>query len=300
MANRYSSNPYARRDVRVRQVPTLSGALWQGIRNYSPQRYPRATGLLCLWLFGLFAVFLSPAPVKITAESFARYDQLVQQAQGDHKVRQVAEQRLWETAMYTEEAKVWFWRFRSPHNEIVRERSKHQSEAQAVVTKLNKQRAAIMSEAKSQLGLWSDAGIEEARASFWKSFEAGKVFGRRQTLWDAILTVLGDRERNAMGLLLKVLFSALVNFTIGMVSSIFVFTFKLPWLLADYKPGWISGLSFFMVALTAAISVVTGFLAAMYGTSAAGVYAAVTLMNSSSRLQDQQYRRGGNIRYHHD
>ena len=73
-----------------------------------------------------------------------------------------------------------------------------------------------------------------------KSFEAGKVFGRRQTLWDAILTVLGDRERNAMGLLLKVLFSALVNFTIGMVSSIFVFTFKLPWLLADYKPGWVS------------------------------------------------------------
>ena len=62
---------------------------------------------------------------------------------------------------------VWFWRFRSPHNEIVKERSKYQSEAQAVVTKLNKQRAAIMSEAKSQLGLWSDAGIEEARASFW-------------------------------------------------------------------------------------------------------------------------------------
>ena len=61
-----------------------------------------------------------------------------------------------------------------------------------------------------------------------------------------------------------------------------------------------SGLSFFMVALTAAISVVTGFLAVMYGTSAAGVYAAVTLANSSSRLQDQQYRRGGNIRYHHD
>ena len=62
---------------------------------------------------------------------------------------------------------VWFWRFRSPHNEIVKERSKYQAEAQAVVTKLNKQRAAIMSEAKSQLGLWSDAGIEEARASFW-------------------------------------------------------------------------------------------------------------------------------------
>ena len=42
-----------------------------------------------------------------------------------------------------------------------------------------------------------------------------------------------------MGLLLKVVFSALVNFTVGMVSSIFVFVFKLPWILADYKPGWV-------------------------------------------------------------
>lgn len=66
------------------------------------------------------------------------------------------------------------------------------------------------------------------------------MFGRRQTLWDALLTVLGGQERNAMGLLLKVVFSALMNFTIGMVSSVFVFTFKLPWILADYNPGWVS------------------------------------------------------------
>ncbi len=62
---------------------------------------------------------------------------------------------------------VWFWRFRSPHNGIVKERLAKQSEAQAAVTKLNRQRAATMSEAKSQLGLWSDAGIEESRQSFW-------------------------------------------------------------------------------------------------------------------------------------
>ena len=62
---------------------------------------------------------------------------------------------------------VWFWRLRSPHNEIVKERMQTQAKAQAIVTNLNKQRAAILSEAKSQLGLWSDAGIEEARDSFW-------------------------------------------------------------------------------------------------------------------------------------
>lgn len=54
------------------------------------------------------------------------------------------------------------------------------------------------------------------------------------------MTVIAGQERNAVGLLLKVVFSALVNFTVGMVSSIFVFIFKLPWILADYKPGWVS------------------------------------------------------------
>ena len=49
----------------------------------------------------------------------------------------------------------------------MRERLAKQSVAQAALTKLNKQRAAVMSEAKSQLGLWSDAGIEESRATFW-------------------------------------------------------------------------------------------------------------------------------------
>lgn len=75
--------------------------------------------------------------------------------------------------------------------------------------------------------------------SFRKSFEAGKVFGRRQTFWDAVFAVIAGQERNAMGMLLKVVFSAMINFTVGMVCSIFVFIFKLPWILADYKPGWV-------------------------------------------------------------
>lgn len=62
----------------------------------------------------------------------------------------------------------------------------------------------------------------------------------------------------------------------------------------------ISGLTFFMVALLGAVSVITSFLVAMYGTSAAGAYAAVTLVNSNSRLQGSQHRHGGNIRYHRD
>ena len=62
----------------------------------------------------------------------------------------------------------------------------------------------------------------------------------------------------------------------------------------------ISGLAFFLVALIGAISVITGFLAALYGTSAAGLYAAVSLVSANSRLQAPQSGRGGHIRYHSD
>ena len=68
---------FAYAEGRVVQTPDLSGLIWRAISDYRPHKYPRATGILALWLFGLFAVFLSPAPVKITPEKLARFDQLV-------------------------------------------------------------------------------------------------------------------------------------------------------------------------------------------------------------------------------
>ena len=55
-----------------------------------------------------------------------------------------------------------------------------------------------------------------------------------------------------------------------------------------------------MIALTGAVSVITAFLGALYGTSAAGLYAAVSLINANSRLQGPEGGRTGHIRYHHD
>lgn len=74
---------YAYSDVRVATAPDIPGSLWRAFLDYRPRRYPKVTGLLLLWLFGLFAVFLSPAPIKITPEKLARYDQLVSQVRLD-------------------------------------------------------------------------------------------------------------------------------------------------------------------------------------------------------------------------
>ena len=79
--DRNSRHAYS--EARVATVPDITGSLWRAFVDYRPRRYPKVTGLLLLWLFGLFAVFLSPAPVKITSEKLARYDQLVLQVRLD-------------------------------------------------------------------------------------------------------------------------------------------------------------------------------------------------------------------------
>lgn len=80
MADQYRSgrsNRSAYAEGRVVQIPNLSDSLWRAVSDYRPHRYPRTTGILALWLFGLFAVLLAPAPVKITPEKLDRYSQLV-------------------------------------------------------------------------------------------------------------------------------------------------------------------------------------------------------------------------------
>lgn len=86
MTDRYRSdrsNRSAYAEDRVVQLPDLSDSLWRAISGYRPHRYPRSTGIFALWLFGLFAVFLSPAPVKVTQEKLDRYAQLVTQVGND-------------------------------------------------------------------------------------------------------------------------------------------------------------------------------------------------------------------------
>ena len=48
------------------------------------------------------------------------------------------------------------------------------------------------------------------------------------------------RDRNFVSLLIELIFTVAVNFTAGMFCSMFIFVFRLPWLLASYQPSWVS------------------------------------------------------------
>jgi hypothetical protein len=42
---------------------------------------------------------------------------------------------------------------------------------------LNRQQEELLRSAKQELGVWSEVGLAESRLLFWRSFEAGKVWG---------------------------------------------------------------------------------------------------------------------------
>ena len=104
-----------------------------------------------------------------------------------------------------------------------------------------------------------------------------QIFGRQQTFWDAMLAMFAGQDRNLVGAVIQLICSAVINFTIGMVVSVFVFVFQLPAMLMSYQAGIWSGTGFFCVAMLGAISVIAGFVMLLWGAGAGAVYTAATL-----------------------
>ena len=62
-------------------------------------------------------------------------------------------------------------------------------------------------------------------------------------LQDTIVNVLTARDRNVIAMVLELLCTAVINFTFGMVISIFAFMASLPSLLLSYQPSWVRTMS---------------------------------------------------------
>ena len=207
--------------------------------------------------------------------------------------------------------KVWFWRLRGEHRARVKELQPEVDAAYKTVRELGKERDGHMRKAKRTLGVWSDAGVEESRAMLWKSFQSGKVFAQRQTFWDALFTIINSRDRDWISMLLNLLLTALVNYTVGSVMAVVSFMFSLPSFLWSYGAGVFSGTLFFVIASIGAISMIASYLSLIYASGAAVVYSTAAFVDLQRRrlAYEQQQRlrgggggggRGGNGRPHYE
>ncbi|EQC29984.1 hypothetical protein SDRG_12264 [Saprolegnia diclina VS20] len=260
---------------------------------------PSVRRLTLMWLVGLFLMLLAPAPIKVTDEMKHTYEAMVVEA-----AHVEGYQDVWSEVVVAQsdlqEAKVWFWRVRPEHRRVVNEKQAIVDSAQAKLDVLDAAREETMRQAKAYVGLWSDYGLDEARAKFWSAFESGKVFASRRTFWQMLFTVLDSREENVYGLVIQWIFVSIINFTFGLIGSLFYFTFAVISMVFTYQPDPLSATAFVCLALLAAASLVATYLLGIYAMAAGAVYGVGKMAANSARLEHERRSRLRGAHMHDD
>lgn len=236
-----------------------------------PRPGPKSAFVFSWWVLGLYALFFAQG-LTPSAESEQRYSELMQQAVFSPEAREI-EHEMRRAMRDLDQVHVWGWRWREPYSRLVPERKAYLAVAQRNLNAALAERDAIISEAKSEVGIWSTYGVEEVRDKFWKAYQSGKDFAKRMTWWDVILGAgRGSRDEEALATILRWVGQVMMNFTIGLISALISFGFSLVAMIWEYKTSLLGGILFFVVAMSAASSMVAGFIGGMYATAAGGVY----------------------------
>ena len=310
-------DPPMRMDIAPRDAPTRrSGGIVSSLRRWNPTKTPKTTVTLTLYLFGLFVAFVARPPVTITDQMQTRYFEMMDTADAvDAAPRAEAERLLADVSMARYRAETWGWRFNSERKERVYKLRSLEKERLKEATVYRKRRDAMVKEAKGELGLWSQLGIDEAKSLFRKAYERGKLFATRSSYYDTFFLILGGRSDDSMvELLVRWGFTVLTNFTAGMFSAVVNFMWALPSMIGTFaETGWLSAIVFFIVASVSATSVAATLLLLLFGTAGGAVYGAVAVAPALARLEAsgrererirmiaQQRRRGmsGSAAHHH-
>ena len=85
--------------------------------------------------------------------------------------------------------------------------------------------------------------------------------------------------------------AAVVNFASGAVMSVIVFASALPGLIRSYRPGFLSGALFFLVALLGAVSAAAAFVGALAAAGAGAAYGVVSIAARPALAAAERQRR---------
>jgi len=252
---------------------------------------PKKVAGLGLYVLGIFlcCFFVPNVP---SPEALERYDSYMDkanavpgfvEAERDYNVAQ----------MNLEEEEVWFWYWREPSKWIVPELRAVVRDKHKVLQKLVDQRKSHVLDAKRSVGPFSTFAVAEARTMFWDRVERGKLFARRQSFWDALFMLMDSRsEDNVAGFFLKWFMTFLLNFTIGLVTSLITFVFMVYNVVFSYSPDPLSGFLFYSGCCLAALAMVATYIIGLYGAAATAVYAGAGMLANTARIQAAQRANG--------
>lgn len=235
--------------------------------------------------------FLPP----VTRQALATYNAAAEEASRASAAVAAAQRDAVRARLVADASTPWFWRLKGPETraKVHAARARARDAELALEKKLAATEAAL-TRGRAALGLWSEAGVAEAKRLYRDAFAAGKVFGRRQTFWDALARLLSSREeRHPVVALVELLAITVINFSIGAVGSVFLFAMALPRLIGSFQASFLSGAAFFATALLAAAAVAASFITALAASGAAAAYGVVSV--TGTRLAIRGGGASGNI-----
>lgn len=251
---------------------------------------PKVRWGFAMWCIGFAFMVFSPSLQTTTPEMKKQYESMLVDAANIPEYEATYQQYAI-AQEYANDAKVWFWRFREPYATQVKERQLVADQWSSKLAQMDAEREAKMKQARQYVGIWSDYGMADLRNRFWDAFDKGKVFAQQQTFYQMLMHVLSSREEDVVSTLVQWVFTALINFTTGLLGSLFYFFFSLLSMVYSYQPDPFSALAFFVLGFVGAASVISAYLIGMYGLVAGGTYAVGKMLLRDAMLEQEQRQR---------
>lgn len=298
-------------------VPSTTGVV-AAVTSWRPHRTPKLTTSIVLWILGLYFALYAAAPVAITPERSAAFEAGLKQLEALDVPHARARDAVLDAQMDVSEAQdPWvLWRLDERKRRVVRARQAILAERRADLEVVERELEQKKGAALKELGIFSEAGVGEARRVFWRTYDDGKLFARRQSFYDALYALMAGRtEENVVEFVLAWAIRIIGNITVGMAGAVLVFLGRLPGLIRSFQPNFLEGVLFFIAAALGCVSVVITYLGAIYGTAAGGVYLLVKSASIQRRIESDRpppprpraidnrfhpYHRQGRDPYHQD
>eukprot|EP01083_Nonionella_stella_P298182 1012375_1 len=235
-----------------------------------------------LWALGLLIVSLAKG-YAVDADTQYKFDIAMDEAD---KIEQthLNEAYINEQSMYQRyyRSKGWFSCDTHCQNNY-----QHYLKSQQQLKDAKKLHNAALGEARSIVGIFSEYAVQDARRTFWSSWEWGKNFAKRISFYDAIFIAMDARNESFGVYIAHLVIRVLINFSIGFFSALISFVWQLWWFVRSYGGG-IAGIVFFVLGSIASFSLIASAIGAMW--VGAGGAAAVVVTMSGPQLQGPRRR----------
>lgn len=271
--------------LRVPSTSDLGALAIEGVKSFA-RRNKVVTGS---YLFGLLVLIIAGTGTQLTFEQRREYNRIMSTI--DLEAEYDASSKYAYANQAYRATKGWF-----TCDSLCTRNKNRMDNAKLVLDEIRAEGNNRMSDAKATAGLFSEIGVGEVKDSFWEYFASGKKFAKRQSMWDAMFIGMRSmsRDESMVEYALKVLMQFLINFSMGLVMALFIFTFGLWSIIKSYQPNPVTAVAFFLSAVCAAWAFVATYLFLLYGAAAGSVYGVAKLTENQMRIQGE--RGGGNAR----